>query len=617
MTDREARRREARFRSLVQNASDAIGVLDRKGKILYESPAVQRILGYMPEMRIGTNGVDQVHPDDLEAARHFLRNISAQPAVLMTMELRVRHADASWRWIELSVKNLLGDPIVGGIVANYRDISERKQLEERLTHQAYHDPLTNLFNRARFQDYVDSALLRWPSDIHAVAVLFLDLDGFKTVNDSLGHAMGDELLIEVAARLGTCTRKQDIIARLGGDEFAILVEHMESAVEATRIAERIIEALRVPMVIRGKELRVHGSIGIAARTSSEEGGTELLRNADVAMYVAKSRGKGCYAFFDPAMHTAALERLELEADLRRAIKKQELVLHYQPIVCLKTGAILGCEALVRWQHPTRGLIYPGAFIPLAEETGLILPLGQWVLREACRQAASWLKQTIIDPSAFVSVNLSSRQFQFANLVADVTDVLRETELDPRHLQLEITETVAMEHADATVKTLYRLKEVGIRLAIDDFGSGYSSLAYLKRFPIDSLKIDRSFVDRIGDDPGDAAIVRAITTLAQTLNLLVIGEGIETADQAAFLGALACDLGQGYYFAKPLPSDKLQTFTVSSRRLLSVKEEEAAVYKQPQPSCSSCATGAFKRSVWRGSEANLHPPRVDPIVGVGG
>jgi diguanylate cyclase (GGDEF)-like protein/PAS domain S-box-containing protein len=554
VADRAGRQSEARFRSLVQNASDVITVLDPEGMILYESPAVERILGFQPHVRVGTDGLSCIHPDDRVAALVRLGDVFKQPDSFHSLELRVQHADGSWRWLELHFANLLHDPSVRGIVANYRDISERKKLEAQLKHQAFHDPLTDLANRVLFKQCVDRALRQRRSS--RTAVLLLDIDGFKTINDSLGHAMGDRVLIAVSDRLRACSGERATVARLGGDEFALLVEQVRQIGDATRVAQQVIQALHKPIQIQGKELFVHGSVGIAVSSAVQEDADELLRNADVAMYVAKGRGKGRFAVFDPSMHAAALERLELEADLRHAIERHELLLHYQPIISLETGAILGLEALVRWQHPQRGLISPAAFIPLAEETGLILAIGQIVLTEACREARAW-QQEALGEAPMVSVNLSGRQLQSPNLVADIALTLHETRLDPHLLQLEITESVAMEHAEATIKTLQQLKELGIQLAIDDFGTGYSSLAYLQRFPIDSLKIDRSFVNQLGQHPEDTAIVRAITTLAQTLNLVVTAEGVETVDQAVLLHALGCSRGQGYHFARPLPAPSVR------------------------------------------------------------
>jgi diguanylate cyclase (GGDEF)-like protein len=394
----------------------------------------------------------------------------------------------------------------------------------------------------------------------ALAVLLLDLDGFKAVNDSLGHAAGDLLLTAVADRLADSIRPTDTCARLGGDEFAVLLEDLASPNDWQVVANRMLESLRQPFQLDGKEMFVRASIGVAVRGEGAEDADELLRNADVAMYMAKSQGKNRFELFCPTMHSEMLRRLDLEADLRRAIEMgDEFVLHYQPTVVLQTGEISGVEALVRWQHPERGLVPPLDFIPMAEETGLIGQLGEWVLREACRQAVAWDAESggiRREPAMTISVNLSARQLQHDSLVPMVRSVLTETGLDPARLILEITETAVMNDHVTTIVKLQQLKELGVGLAIDDFGTGYSSLAYLRRFPIDVLKIDRSFVDGVTEGSQKAALLRTIVELGRTLNLKTVAEGIEQHDEMDQLRSLECDLGQGYYFARPLDADRV-------------------------------------------------------------
>ncbi|MBA3533786.1 MAG: EAL domain-containing protein, partial [Ardenticatenales bacterium] len=441
-------------------------------------------------------------------------------------------------------------------------ISERKAFEEQLAHHAFHDTLTGLPNRTLFHDRVERALARAVRQGHYIAILFLDLDRFKVVNDSLGHGLGDELLIQVAQRLQDCVDEESTVARLGGDEFTILLEKVTDVTHATHVAERIATALRAPVTLEHRTLFITTSIGIVLNGSEHSRPDDLLRDADVAMYRAKARGKAQYEVYDASMNTQALERLELETDLRQAVERGEFEIYYQPLVLHGSpsegtpGRIIGTEALIRWQHPRHGLVSPGKFIPLAEEMGLILPMGQWILKEACQQLRKWQRAFPGDPPLLVSVNLSARQFQQATLVAQIAQVLQESSLLPKCLKLEITESVLMEDAAATLETLRRLKELGVQLSVDDFGTGYSSLSYLKRFPIDMLKIDRSFVQGLEDKSGDRAIVLAIISLAHTLNLEVIAEGVETRQQATILHEMGCKIGQGYYFARPMPAAEL-------------------------------------------------------------
>ncbi|MFL5847156.1 MAG: putative bifunctional diguanylate cyclase/phosphodiesterase [Solirubrobacteraceae bacterium] len=419
-----------------------------------------------------------------------------------------------------------------------------------MVHQALHDALTGLPNRALFLDRLEHALARAVRGGSEVAVLFLDLDRFKTVNDSLGHAAGDELLCVVARRISGCMRAADTAARLGGDEFAVLLEDLVSTREAVRVAERIISALEEPIEVAGREVFVGASIGVA---TGSYGAEDLLRHADVAMYRAKAQGKGRYAMFEEGMQAEVIDRLELEADLQRAIDRGELEVFYQPIIALASGEMAGHEALVRWRHPTRGLLSPGGFIPVAEETGLVVPIGRFVLREACRQAAEWAATTGTDLS--MNVNLSGRQLEDPALLDDVTAILRETGLPAARLVLEITETVLMHDTETTIERLRALRALGVRLAVDDFGTGYSSLRYLNRFPLDVLKMAKPFVDGLGSQEEDPALARAIIDLGANLGLTIIAEGIERSAQLVQLRRLGCPMGQGYWFARPMPADE--------------------------------------------------------------
>jgi diguanylate cyclase (GGDEF)-like protein/PAS domain S-box-containing protein len=549
---------EERFRSLVQNSSDIITILGADGTVLYVSPAVERVTGYRPEEQVGTNAFGSVHPDDREQALNTFAEVLKRPGLHPPLEFRVPHKDGSWRYLEHVVNNLLDDPTVQGVVINSWDVTERKALVEQLSYQAFHDLLTGLPNRALFMDRLEHALTRADRRGSKVAVLFTDVDNFKVINDSLGHKAGDQLLVAIAERLKACLRPEDTAARLGGDEFTILVEDVAGVGEVVQIAERIAEILRPPFALGEQEVFATVSTGIALNSSAQEQAADLLRHADLAMYRAKRRGKARHEVFEPSMDAKVVERLILETGLRRALVRQQFKVYYQPIVALESGKVAGVEALVRWEHPQRGLLLPEAFLSVAEETGLIVRIGQWVLREAVKQARIWQERYPGTPPLTVSVNLSPRQFFHPNLVAEV---LEESEIEPASLQLEITEgAMATNGTSSSDRTLRNLKRMGVQLAIDDFGLGYSSLSYLKRFPVDFLKIDRSFTAGLGGEPNgaskDTEIVKAMIELTHALGLKVIAEGVETSEQLRRLRNMKCDFAQGNYFSEPLPSEAL-------------------------------------------------------------
>jgi diguanylate cyclase (GGDEF)-like protein len=446
-----------------------------------------------------------------------------------------------------------------------QEINQFPRRMDELARQAFHDPLTTLPNRALFIDRLAHALARTEGRSEQVAVLLLDLDRFKVINDSLRRGVGDRLLVEVSRRLQACLRPEHTLARLGGDEFGILLEDVHDVSAATSMAEWIATQLQTPFSFDGREVFITASVGIELSRSGQAGPEDILRDADLALDQAKTRGKARYEVFDQNMNAPALERLDLEIDLRSAVTRQELRVHYQPVVILETGRIAEVEALVRWEHRQRGLLPPEDFIGLAEETGLIVPIGQWVLAEACRRARAWQREHPSEPPLIISVNLSARQLQQPDLVHEIAEALRESGLDPASLKLEITESVVMQDAPSTLAKLHALRELGIQLAMDDFGTGYSSLGYLKRFPVDTLKIDRSFVKGIGHNPEDRAIVRAVVEVARSLHLSVTAEGIETAEQVAQLRTLGCERGQGYYFARPLAPGSMEAlFAVAHR-----------------------------------------------------
>jgi diguanylate cyclase (GGDEF)-like protein/PAS domain S-box-containing protein len=560
LTDEVVRKTgEARLSSLVQHASDLITVIDENARVLYQSPSIERVLGYSADDVVGMRFDELLAPGEETRLLPLLADDGITGREAEILECSLRHRDGSPRQFEILRTNLLHDEAVGGIVLNGRDVTERKAFEEQLAHQAFHDPVTSLANRALFVERVRHALARTRRDDEGLAVIFLDLDDFKTINDSLGHAAGDQVLLDVAKRLESCIRASDTAARFGGDEFAILLEDVESIQEASDAAERILEAFTETLRLDGKELIVRASLGIAV--AGNGGGAEaddLIRNADAAMYIAKRDGKGGYRMFEPAMHEVVLARLEMRADLQRAIVNNEFELHYQPVVRLEDGVVCGLEALVRWQHPERGLLPPDSFIPFAEETGLIVPIGRWVLREGCRKAQQVQDRFPLEPPLTMSINLSVKQLQHSDIVADVRDAMEDAGLDPRCLTLEITETVVMADADLAVERLQDLKALGVRLAMDDFGTGYSSLSYLSRFPVDVLKMDRSFL-RSGQTPEQSGLASAVVALGQTLALEVVAEGIELKEQWTTLRDLGCESGQGFYFARPMEASDAMAF----------------------------------------------------------
>ena len=564
---RAGSRRSAQFRSLVHHTSDLITVVDAGGLIRFQSPSAQVLVGLRSDDLVETSYLDLVHSDDRAHLSSLFTDLADSATSVATAEYRVRHADGSSRYVESIMSSLMGDPTVKGLVLNTRDISDRKALEEELAHQAFHDSLTGLTNRAVFRDRVDHALARGSRQGQRLAVLLLDLDGFKMINDSLGHDAGDELLVAVGRRLQACGRSSDTVARLGGDEFAILLEDEVDDARARTVATRLLQQLAAPFEVRGREVFVRASVGIALSAEGVAAQTdELIRNADTAMYAAKAGGRGRYEVFQPVMHERALEQFEVQADLQRALVRNEFTVHYQPIVDIATGRIQAMETLIRWRHPTRGLLPPYDFIRVAEETGLIVPIGRWVLTEACRQTVAWRERYPEAENLRVSVNLSTRQLLEPDLVDSVRHALQQTGLHPSALILELTEGSLMQNVTETAVKLQGLKAIGVGLAIDDFGTGSSSLGYLRTFPIDLLKIDKSFVDEVTAVGSEGpALVRAIIELAQTLHLETVAEGIELTEQLDELRSAGCRSGQGFLFARPLEADAMAELIERSER----------------------------------------------------
>jgi len=558
------KRRKQEFKALVEHAPDIIVRFNTELRHVYVNPAVEKAMGISPSTFIGKTNAQLAMPEDFcQLWEQKLRQVfeTKQGNVF---EFSFPISSETRYYQSRLVPEFANDGAVEFVLGISRNITALKQAEEQLIHDALHDVLTGLPNRTLFMERLECALrhAKRRAD-YLFAVLFLDLDRFKLVNDSLGHMTGDQLLVAIARRLETCLRSGDTVARLGGDEFTILLDDIKDVSEVTRIADRIHKELTSPFNLSGYEVFTTASIGIALSAIGYDLPGELLRDADIAMYQAKALGKARYEVFGKDMHTCAVARLQLEMDLRRAIERQEFRLHYQPIVSLETFQIDGFEALVRWQHPDQGLIFPTEFIAVAEETGLIVPIGQWVLREACDQMNKWQEQSSTTLPLTINVNLSGKQFAQPDLIEQIEQVLQETSLDAHSLRLEITESVIMENAEAATSMLLQLEAMGVQLQMDDFGTGYSSLSYLHHFPMDTLKIDRSFVSRIGIDAGNLEIVQTIMMLAHSLGMKVTAEGVETAEQLAQLRVLKCEYGQGYFFSKPLNS-KMATALIAEK-----------------------------------------------------
>ncbi len=568
--DAQARQRravdlvEARFASLIRNASDVIMIVDAEGCIEYASPAVQRTFGLWHDDLVGRRLADIWREADRERIAAFLAEVSAAHGVSIgPVELSV--GTKTRRFIlECVGSNLLEDPAVKGLALNLRDVTERKALEDQLRQLAFHDPLTLLANRSLFRNRVEHALALSRRTQEHLAVLMIDLDNFKNVNDSQGHDVGDRLLQTAAQRLVKCTRAADTVARLGGDEFAVLLEGVSTVEQAAQIAASVTEAFRMPLSIDGNELVVTASVGVALSQPGND--TEhVLRNADIAMYNAKAAGKGRHIVFHAEMQEQLRERLRLEDDLNQAIARNEFFLEFQPIIDLKTMELLGVEALVRWQHPVQGRLLPGQFIPIAEENGQIIALGRWILEDACRRVQEWRRSIAAGEGVRVAVNISGRHLQQGDLVADVRHALEVSGLEPGSLLIELTESTMMHNSEGNLLLLKDLKALGVRLAIDDFGTGYSSLSYLHRFPIDILKIDRQFVSRLTESSEGPKLARAVVMLGETLGLETVAEGVESDDQVTQLLQLGCVAAQGFLFSQATSLDVVAASRFALRR----------------------------------------------------
>jgi diguanylate cyclase (GGDEF)-like protein/PAS domain S-box-containing protein len=572
-SQRKFRQREELFHIVAENAADMIALVDVKGRRLYNSPAYKRILGYSAAELGETSAFEQVHPDDrfrvLEAGRE-----ARETGVGKRMEYRIRHKDGSWRWLESvasTVRDANGE--VAKLVIVNRDVTDRKRAEQQLEHNLFHDALTGLPNRRLFLDRLQRVFIRKERNAgQQCALLLVNIDHFKVFNDRLGTAAGDQVLQEIARRIGQCLRQGDSkarheagdaiepsLSRLGGDEFTVLLDSVAEPSDAMRVARRVQSAVAEPMLVGEQEARTSASIGIVVSTAAHELPEDLLKDADIALRRAKAMGGSRCEVFDEAMHTRAMGRLRLEEDLRTALAERQFRIHYQPVVQLDSRRVVSLEALLRWQHPTQGIISPSSFIEAAEDTGLLVSIGHWLLLQACRQLREWDMNDVSGQAVRITVNLSARQLADAHLVNDVQDALRETGIDPSRLQVEMTESVAAGDPKLTVTVLSHLKHMGIGIVLDDFGTGAASLSGLRQFPLDALKIDRSLTHEMQSDRTASDMVEAIIMLAHKMNLKVVAEGIESQKHLETLRQMGCEFGQGYYFSQPLESKAVLQF----------------------------------------------------------
>jgi diguanylate cyclase (GGDEF)-like protein/PAS domain S-box-containing protein len=561
------RRSEERLGALIKNSSDVVCILDEDARVRWASPSLQQTLGHDPAQLAGRELLEIVHPEDGRRLHALIAAIAVQPAGQRSLvEFRAGTAgEEGWRDVEALACNLLEEQSVEGIVLNMRDVSERKAFQDELEHQAFHDTLTGLPNRALFRNRVEHALVSRLRDQLPVAVLFLDVDDFKYVNDSLGHAAGDEVLQEMGRRLQDCMRPVDTAARLGGDEFAILIRDTESELHSIEIASRVMSSVKAPIALAGRDVTLAVSVGIAFSDQhmvSSQDADELLRNADAAMYMAKENGKDNYQLFNPEIHARAMARMSLKAELQRALNAGEFTLRYQPIIDLERGDMAGMEALARWEHPQQGTLPPADFVPLLEETGLIIPVGRHVLGEACAWAARMQEECPREPPLSMAVNVSAKQLQRPEFIDEVAEALEETGIVPNSLTLELTESVMMQDMELTLLRLEALRGLGVKLAIDDFGTGYSSLNYVRELPVDILKIDRSFL--ADTNPQVEQMTASIVELARIFDLKAVAEGVENPEQLSRLQGMHCDFGQGFHFARPLAAQEILELATQDR-----------------------------------------------------
>jgi diguanylate cyclase (GGDEF)-like protein/PAS domain S-box-containing protein len=555
---------EERFRALTEKSADIVFITNSTGVVNYVSPSIQRVLAFGGEVVNGLNLIDFVQTDDLPKLRCAMGVPEGENE---TVELRFQHSDGRWLFFECIVRNLVNLENVNGLVFYAREMTERKKAEEQLLFNASHDQLTGLPNRVLFLNRLQTVVDRIQRHGQQMAaVLFVDVDDLKVVNDCLGHAAGDELIIEVGGRLKTCMRSDGSVARMGGDEFTVLLEDITDPSDAIRVAQRVHAAVSKPLLIAGQEVFKGVSIGIAL-ASQGSSAENLVQNADMAMYRAKSKGKGRTELFDATMHAQVMGQLQLELRLGQALQNGELALHYQPIVAIQSGRIEGFEALLRWKPTDSDSVSPGVFIPIAERSGLIVPISSWVLTTGCLEAVSWHRPCPDEPPLYVSINISARHFSHAAFIGHVREALEQSGISPACVKIELTESVTMNDTPSTEQTMSQLRTLGVKLSIDDFGTGYSSLSYLRRFSVDTLKIDQSFISAMQGERENCAIVSTIVTLGRNLGLQIVAEGVETLAQLETLRSMGCDAAQGYFFSKPVPSD-------AARTLIDLNQEQA-------------------------------------------
>ena len=548
----ESENQRLRFRAMIENSYDVIALLDEKGVITDISNSVSRMSGYPADALLGHNIGEFIHTEDAEKMQNHMLQKVERPNTALTVEARYRHVDGSWRWLEASGVNKLHDPNIKGIIANIRDVTQRKQAEDTIREQAMRDSLTGLPNRQEFAARFEQVLSEAKRHGRQFAVMFLDMDRFKNINDRLGHSTGDAMLKVVASRLSSCLRAEDIASRFGGDEFLVLINETRSSKDVVAAAEKILKSVNLPVKSGDHTLYPSVSIGIAIYPHDGLDLEGLKKNADIALYRAKANGRNRFSLYDHSLNGLyQAEKFTLENELREALLSDQISVYYQPIIDLKKSSLVAVEALARWVHPKRGLLLPREFISLAEEAGLISELDKIVLKKSCQQAKAW--QEIGLPKFRIAVNLSAQQFSEPEFVAGVAAILAETGLQGGCLELEITESLAMGNLELTSLNLQSLKKLGVKITIDDFGTGYSSLNYLKRFPINGLKIDKSFVRHCITNPSDTSITQTIAAMAKTLNLKVTAEGVEESQQLDFLRNLGCDAAQGFFIAEPMPA----------------------------------------------------------------
>jgi diguanylate cyclase (GGDEF)-like protein/PAS domain S-box-containing protein len=552
----ELRAREARYSALVERSSDPITIVRDDATILYQSPSITRLLGWKSSDAVGTSYLDVLHPEDHERWIVVLRRLVADPGNEVTTEWRLLHMNGTWRTFESVLTNLIGEPSVGGLVLNSRDVTDQRIAEAQLRHQAFHDPLTGLANRSLFAEHLDRAVRRRGRSGGGVQVMFIDLENFKAVNDLRGRALGDELLQQVARRLESTFRDADLIARIGGDQFAVLSEVPPLQSDSHAAADRLLERFSEPFELDAESVMVAVCVGIATDATGAETDEELMRHADLAVNSAKSKGKQSCAVYTAALHDPILKNMRVETELRRALERDELVVHYQPIVDVTSGRVAGVEALVRWNHPERGLVGPYEFISIAESSGLIVPLGDWVLNRSCREVHALTLPR--GETLRLSVNVSPRQLSNQRFFIEVENALKTSAFEARLLTLEVTESLFVDDVAGRLDLLNKLRGTHVQIAIDDFGTGYSSLKLLGEMPVDILKIDKSFIDHVVTSPESARLVQMILHLAKDLGVRTVAEGVEDQDQLETLQNMGCQLIQGYYFSKPIPVQELQT-----------------------------------------------------------